>query len=40
MIPLAFPSLVALPATIETGRFLTELGARVEMQGGLICDHT
>ncbi|GKE24647.1 hypothetical protein Tco_1436159 [Tanacetum coccineum] len=39
MIPLTVPSLVASPATAETEGFLTELGARVEMQGGLICDH-
>ncbi|GJU65623.1 hypothetical protein Tco_1247458 [Tanacetum coccineum] len=29
----------ASPATAKTERFLTELGAKVEMQGGLICDH-
>ncbi|GKD89434.1 hypothetical protein Tco_1364941 [Tanacetum coccineum] len=40
MIPLIVPSLVASPATAETGGFLTKLGARVEMQGGLIHDHT
>ncbi|GJW98390.1 hypothetical protein Tco_0180198 [Tanacetum coccineum] len=40
MISLTVPSLVALPATAETEGFLTELGARVEMQGGLIHDHT
>ncbi|GJT55599.1 hypothetical protein Tco_0990653 [Tanacetum coccineum] len=40
MIPLTVPLLVASPATTETERFLTELGARVEMQGGLIRDHT
>ncbi|GJZ49796.1 hypothetical protein Tco_0603986, partial [Tanacetum coccineum] len=40
MIPLTVPSPVASPATAETEGFLTELGARVEMQGGLICDHT
>ncbi|GKG09892.1 hypothetical protein Tco_0338638 [Tanacetum coccineum] len=34
------PSLVALPTTAETEGFLTDLGARVEVQGGLICDHT
>ncbi|GJU62970.1 hypothetical protein Tco_1244805 [Tanacetum coccineum] len=39
MIPLTIPSLVATPATTETERFLTELGAQVEMQGGLIHDH-
>nr|GEV29258.1 hypothetical protein [Tanacetum cinerariifolium] len=40
MISLTVPLLVALPATIEAEGFLTELGAQVEMQGGLICDHT
>ncbi|GJU72412.1 hypothetical protein Tco_1263817 [Tanacetum coccineum] len=40
MIPLTVPSPVASPATAETEGFLTELGARVEMQGGLIRDHT
>ncbi|GJY60536.1 hypothetical protein Tco_0461193, partial [Tanacetum coccineum] len=40
MIPLTVPSPVALPTTAETEGFLTELGARVEMQGGLIRDHT
>ncbi|GKA89672.1 hypothetical protein Tco_0811484 [Tanacetum coccineum] len=40
MIPLTIPSLVATLATDETGGFLTELGARVEMQEGLIHDHT
>ncbi|GJT24968.1 hypothetical protein Tco_0894905 [Tanacetum coccineum] len=39
MIPLTVPSLVATPATTETERFLTELGAQVEMQGGMIRDH-
>ncbi|GKD87067.1 hypothetical protein Tco_1358221 [Tanacetum coccineum] len=39
MIPLTVPSLIATPATAETEGFLTELGAQVEMQGGLICDH-
>ncbi|GJZ51069.1 hypothetical protein Tco_0605584 [Tanacetum coccineum] len=39
MIPLTIPSPVALPATAKTKGFLTELGARVEMQGGLIHDH-
>ncbi|GJR22789.1 hypothetical protein Tco_0971316 [Tanacetum coccineum] len=29
----------ATPATAETEGFLTELGAQVEMQGGLISDH-
>ncbi|GJU19407.1 hypothetical protein Tco_1152749 [Tanacetum coccineum] len=36
MIPLTVPSPVATPATDETEGFLTELGAQVEMQGGLI----
>ncbi|GJZ58503.1 hypothetical protein Tco_0613997 [Tanacetum coccineum] len=40
MIPLAVPSPVASPVTAETKGFLTELGARVEMQRGLIRDHT
>ncbi|GKB25468.1 hypothetical protein Tco_0864869 [Tanacetum coccineum] len=40
MISLTVPSPVASPATAETEGFLTELGARVEMQGGLIHDHT
>ncbi|GJW19271.1 reverse transcriptase domain-containing protein [Tanacetum coccineum] len=40
MVPLTVPSPVATPATAETERFLTELGAQVEMQGGLIHDHS
>ncbi|GKB76648.1 hypothetical protein Tco_0943543, partial [Tanacetum coccineum] len=40
MIPLTVPSPVASPATVETKGFLTELEARVEMQRGLIRDHT
>ncbi|GJS26620.1 hypothetical protein Tco_0487240 [Tanacetum coccineum] len=40
MIPLTIPSPVASPATAETKGFLTELGAQVEMHGGLIRDHT
>ncbi|GJY06758.1 hypothetical protein Tco_0373812, partial [Tanacetum coccineum] len=36
MVPLTVPSPVATPATAETEGFLTELGAQVEMQGGLI----
>ncbi|GJU66843.1 hypothetical protein Tco_1253102 [Tanacetum coccineum] len=40
MIPLTVPSPVASPAMAETEGFLTELGARVEMHGGLIHDHT
>ncbi|GKC65766.1 hypothetical protein Tco_1098364 [Tanacetum coccineum] len=39
MILLTAPSLVATPATTETEGFLTELGAQVEMQKGLIRDH-
>ncbi|GJT77613.1 hypothetical protein Tco_1044338 [Tanacetum coccineum] len=39
MIPLTIPSPVATPATAETEGFLTELGAQVEMQEGLIRDH-
>ncbi|GJZ51543.1 hypothetical protein Tco_0606058 [Tanacetum coccineum] len=39
MIPLTVPSPVATPAAVETEGFLTELGAQVEMQGGLIRDH-
>ncbi|GJV85178.1 hypothetical protein Tco_1525076 [Tanacetum coccineum] len=40
MIPLTVPSPVASPVMAETKGFLTELGARVEMQRGLIRDHT
>ncbi|GJR02118.1 hypothetical protein Tco_0525102 [Tanacetum coccineum] len=40
MIPLIVPSPVATPATAETEGFLTELEAQVEMQRGLIRDHT
>nr|GEX46060.1 hypothetical protein [Tanacetum cinerariifolium] len=40
MIPLIIPSPVASLATAETEGFLTKLGARVEMQGGLIHDYT
>nr|GEW98443.1 hypothetical protein [Tanacetum cinerariifolium] len=39
MIPLTIPLPVASPATAEDEGFLTELGAQVEMQGGLIHDH-
>ncbi|GKA04843.1 hypothetical protein Tco_0683963 [Tanacetum coccineum] len=39
MIHLTVPSPVATPAAVETKGFLTELGAQVEMQGGLIRDH-
>ncbi|GJW18554.1 hypothetical protein Tco_0025990 [Tanacetum coccineum] len=40
MISLTVPSLIASPATAETEGFLTKLGAQVEMQDGLIYDHT
>ncbi|GKE26876.1 hypothetical protein Tco_1442260 [Tanacetum coccineum] len=39
MIPLNVPFSIETLATAETEGFLTELGAQVEMQGGLICDH-
>ncbi|GKA84622.1 hypothetical protein Tco_0806217, partial [Tanacetum coccineum] len=39
MIPLTVPSPVATPAAVETEGFLTELGAQVQMHGGLISDH-
>ncbi|GJR79742.1 hypothetical protein Tco_0150527 [Tanacetum coccineum] len=39
MIPLTVPSPVATLVMAETEGFLTELGAHVEMQGGLIRDH-
>ncbi|GKE60351.1 hypothetical protein Tco_1510718, partial [Tanacetum coccineum] len=39
MISLTVPSPVATAATAETEGFLTELGAQVKMQGGLIRDH-
>ncbi|GKD70975.1 hypothetical protein Tco_1325065, partial [Tanacetum coccineum] len=39
MIPMTVPYPVATPATAETEGFLTELGAQVDMQGGLIRDH-
>ncbi|GJR42906.1 hypothetical protein Tco_1311009 [Tanacetum coccineum] len=39
MIPLTVPFHVATLTAVETEGFLTELGAQVEMQGGLICDH-
>ncbi|GKF29904.1 hypothetical protein Tco_0096246, partial [Tanacetum coccineum] len=39
MIPLTVPSPVTTPATTKTEGFLTELGAQVEMQRGLIHDH-
>ncbi|GKA70571.1 hypothetical protein Tco_0776710 [Tanacetum coccineum] len=41
--PVASPidsSPVALPATVEAESFLAELGAQVELPGGLIHDHT
>ncbi|GJZ41216.1 hypothetical protein Tco_0588102 [Tanacetum coccineum] len=40
MIPLTIPSPIATPDTAETKGFLTKLGAQVEIQGGLIRDHT
>ncbi|GJR05421.1 hypothetical protein Tco_0528405 [Tanacetum coccineum] len=40
VISLTVTSPVASPATAEAEGFLTELGAQVEMQGGLIHDHT
>ncbi|GKG47070.1 hypothetical protein Tco_0504267, partial [Tanacetum coccineum] len=40
MILLTVPSPIATPVAIKTERFLTELGAQVEMQGGLIRNHT
>nr|GEZ69187.1 hypothetical protein [Tanacetum cinerariifolium] len=40
MLSLTVPSPVASPATSEAKGFLTDLGAQVEMQGGLIRDHT
>ncbi|GKE26899.1 hypothetical protein Tco_1442283 [Tanacetum coccineum] len=39
MIPLTISSPVATPATVKTEGFLTDLGAQVEMQRGLIHDH-
>ncbi|GKD43091.1 hypothetical protein Tco_1267736 [Tanacetum coccineum] len=39
IIPLTVPSPVATPTTVVAEGFLTELGAQVEMQGGLIRDH-
>ncbi|GKD35655.1 hypothetical protein Tco_1251164 [Tanacetum coccineum] len=39
IIPLTVPSPVASPTTVEAEGFLTELGSRVEMHGGLIHDH-
>ncbi|GKB38204.1 reverse transcriptase domain-containing protein [Tanacetum coccineum] len=39
MISLTIPFLVAPPSMTEARGFLTELGAQVEMQGGLIHDH-
>nr|GEY40066.1 hypothetical protein [Tanacetum cinerariifolium] len=40
MIPLTVPLPIATPATAETEGFFTELGAQVEIHGGLIRDHT
>nr|GEY06073.1 hypothetical protein [Tanacetum cinerariifolium] len=40
IISLTVPSLVASLATAEVEGFLAELGSQVEMQGGLIHDHT
>ncbi|GKF60107.1 hypothetical protein Tco_0176893, partial [Tanacetum coccineum] len=37
--PLTVPSSAATPTAVETKGFLTELGAQVEVQGGLIHDH-
>ncbi|GKE38410.1 hypothetical protein Tco_1461815 [Tanacetum coccineum] len=39
MVPLIMPSPIATPATVKTEGFMTELGAQVEIQGGLIHDH-
>ncbi|GJT99852.1 hypothetical protein Tco_1110191 [Tanacetum coccineum] len=39
MIPLTVPSPIATPAAVETEGFLTEMGAQVQMQGGLISNH-
>ncbi|GJW13339.1 hypothetical protein Tco_0017472 [Tanacetum coccineum] len=39
MISLTIPSSVASPTTAKAEGFLTDLGAQVEMQGGLIHDH-
>ncbi|GKF35024.1 hypothetical protein Tco_0108224, partial [Tanacetum coccineum] len=39
IIPLTIPSPIATPTTVEAEGFLTELGAQVEMQRGLIRDH-
>ncbi|GKG59647.1 hypothetical protein Tco_0607275, partial [Tanacetum coccineum] len=36
---LTVPSPVATPAAVKTKGFLTELGAQVQMQEGLISDH-
>ncbi|GJY71972.1 hypothetical protein Tco_0475675 [Tanacetum coccineum] len=40
MILLIVPSPVASPATAKTEGFFNELGAQIEMQEGLIHDHT
>ncbi|GKF16284.1 hypothetical protein Tco_0061202, partial [Tanacetum coccineum] len=39
MVPLTVSSPIATPAPAKTEGFLTELGAQVKMQGGLISDH-
>ncbi|GKE02676.1 hypothetical protein Tco_1390659, partial [Tanacetum coccineum] len=39
IIPLTVPSPVATPTIVKTKGFLTELGAQVKMQRGLIRDH-
>nr|GFA22911.1 hypothetical protein [Tanacetum cinerariifolium] len=39
MISLTVPSPVATPTTADTEGFLTELGAQIEMQRRLICNH-
>ncbi|GJX00613.1 hypothetical protein Tco_0184526 [Tanacetum coccineum] len=39
MIPLTVPSPIATPTAVETEGFLTEMGAQVQMQGGLISNH-
>ncbi|GJS14113.1 hypothetical protein Tco_0408585 [Tanacetum coccineum] len=39
IIPLIVPPPVAIPTTVVAKGFLTELGAQVEMQGGLIRDY-
>ncbi|GJV16838.1 hypothetical protein Tco_1362161 [Tanacetum coccineum] len=39
MVPLTAPSPIASPAMAETEGFMTELGAQVQIQRGLISDH-